>query len=162
MRQEALIVCIGNDLVADDGVGPAVHEELSRRRLGAGVKLRLLGLGGMNMIGEFDGEMLLIVVDAVQFGSEPGTIHVLRWEQLPVSSSQVSCHGIGIREAVEVSQKLYPHKTPIEVYLVGVEGKCFDRLGAGLSEEVAPCIPAAAESVLQLLEKSGLPKPSDI
>lgn len=151
MNRKALIVCIGNDLVADDGVGPAVYEKLSSRRLPSTVRLRLLGLGGMAMLGEFAGEDLLIVVDALQLGADAGTVHVLPWDQLPASVSHVSCHGIGIREAVEVSRRLYPRQTPAAVYLVGVEGKCFDTLGEGLSPEVAASIVSAAERVLELL-----------
>lgn len=153
MSKKALVVCIGNDLVADDGVGPAIYEELSCRVLPSTVRLRLLGLGGMAMLGEFTGEDLLIVVDALQFGADPGTVHVLPWDQLPASASHVSCHGIGIREAVEVSRRLYPQQTPAEVYLVGVEGRCFDQLGEGLSPEVAAGLAAAADRVVELLER---------
>ncbi len=159
MNRKVLIVCIGNDLVADDGVGPAVYEELCRRRLPSTVRLRLMGLGGMAMLGEFAGEDLLIVVDALQLGADAGTVHMLPWDQLPVSASHVSCHGIGIREAVEVSRRLYPEQTPSEVYLVGTEGKCFDTLGEGLSPEVAVSITSVADKVLELVgaEDSGPP-----
>ena len=151
MSYTALVVCIGNDLVADDGVGHAVYAELSKRVLPQGTRLRLLGLGGMALLDEFDGEDILIVVDAVQFGVAGGTVHVLSWAELPGSESHVSCHGIGIREAIEVARKLYPEKSPESVFLVGVEGQCFDRLGAGLSSEVAVSIPVAAEKVIELL-----------
>ncbi len=146
----ALIVCIGNDLVADDGVGHAVYRVLDSR-LPADTRLKLLGLGGMSLLDELRGEEHLIVVDAVQFGAAPGTIHVMDWSMLPSSSSHVSCHGIGIREAIEVSQKLYPEITPKTVHLVGIEGRCFDRLGEGLGAEVAAAVEPAAAAVLDLL-----------
>ena len=148
---EALVVCIGNDLVADDGVGHAVYGELSRRELPEKASLRLLGLGGMALLHEFDGEKTLVVVDAVQFGVAPGTVHLLEWEDLPESGSHVSCHGIGIREAIEVSRKPYPENTPENIYLVGIEGKCFDQLGEGLSPEVAASVGSAADQVVKLL-----------
>lgn len=151
MRQGALVVCIGNDLVADDGVGHAIYHELTRREMPRAPRLKLMGLGGMALLGEFEGEELLIVVDAVQFGTDPGTIHVLDWEDLPSSSSHVSCHGIGIREAIEVSRELYPEKTPKRVCLVGVEGKCFDQLGEGLTTEVAESVAPAADKIEDLL-----------
>lgn len=153
MNDAALVVCIGNDLVADDGVGHAVYDELNERVLPDGTRLKLLGLGGMAMLNEFSGESTLIVVDAVQLGVDAGTIHVLTWDELPGSKSHVSCHGIGIREAIEVSGKLYPEKTPSSVFLVGVEGQCFDRLGEGLTGEVAASIPLAAEKVVELLRR---------
>lgn len=148
---EALVVCIGNDLVADDGVGHAVFGELQRRILPENVSLKLLGLGGMALLHEFAGEKILIVVDAVQFGVIPGTVHLLEWDDLPEAGSHVSCHGIGIREAIEVSRKLYPENTPENVYLVGIEGQCFDQLGEGLTAAVAASVSLAADKVLELV-----------
>ncbi|MDJ0623766.1 MAG: hydrogenase maturation protease [Desulfocapsaceae bacterium] len=153
MNDTALVVCIGNDLVADDGVGHAVYAELNKRVLPQGTRLKLLGLGGMALINEFSGETTLIVVDAVQFGVTAGTVHVLSWDDLPGSESHVSCHGIGIREAIEVSRKLYPQQSPESVFLVGVEGQCFDQLGEGLTAEVAASIPLAVEKVVDLVTK---------
>lgn len=153
MSANALVICIGNDLVADDGVGHVVYNELTRRDLPQGTRLKLLGLGGMALLGEFSGEDLLVVVDAVQFGVSPGTVHVLDWEDLPKGGSHVSCHGIGIREAIEVSKKLYPETTPKSVYLVGIEGQCFDQLGKGLTAEVAASIPSAIEIITGIVAK---------
>ena len=150
-----LIVCIGNDLAADDGVGHAIFERLTSEDLPTGTRTRLLGVGGMALLDELDGEDLLVVVDAVQLGYEPGTIHILDWNQLPpVTLRPVSGHGIGIREAIGVAQRLFPEKTPQQVYLVGIEGKCFDQLGAGLSPEVADAVDIAVSKVLHLVDSS--------
>jgi hydrogenase maturation protease len=150
---KALIVCIGNDLAADDGVGLAVHRALAQKELPAGTRLRFLGVGGMDLLEEIGGEDCLVVVDAVRLGAPPGTVHILGWDQLPsIGSRPVSGHGIGIREAIEVGRLLYPEKTPGQVYLVGIEGKCFDRLGEGLSEEVFNSIETAAVQILHLLQ----------
>ncbi len=151
MSAGKLVICIGNDLVADDGVGHVVYDKLTRRDLPEGIRLKLLGLGGMALLGEFGGEELLVVVDAVQFGVSPGTVHVLNWDDLPEGGSHVSCHGIGIREAIEVSTRLYPEQTPKSVWLIGIEGQCFDQLGNGLSPEVAASIPHAVDTVMRIL-----------
>lgn len=152
MSTSALIVCIGNDLVADDGVGHAIYNELSRRDLPEDTRLKLLGLGGMALLGEFAGEDILIVVDAVQFGATPGTVHVLDWKDLPESDSHVSCHGIGIREVIEVSRKLYPENSPKSVFLVGIEGQCFDQLGHGLTPAVAASVSTAVDAIEEILQ----------
>lgn len=148
----ALIVCIGNELVADDGLGQVVYEHLCRSRLPEGTRLRFLGLGGIDLLEEVAGEESLIVVDAVQLGDAPGTVHVLDWSALPYREPRpVSGHGIGVREAVEVGRRLYPERAPQNIYLVGVEGKCFDQLGEGLTDEVAAAVPQAVAAVLRLL-----------
>ncbi len=149
----ALVVCIGNDLVADDGVGKAVHAGLEKSRLPTGTRLEYLGLGGIELLEELAGEERLVVVDAVQFGSAPGTVHILDWAGLPsMVPRPVSGHGIGIREAIEVGRRLYPEKSPQYIHMVGIEGRCFDQLGQGLTAEVAAAVPLAVAAVLQLLE----------
>jgi len=148
----SLIVCIGNDLVADDGVGYAVYDALIGTLLPEGTRVKLLGLGGMDLLEQMAGEPHLIVVDAVQFGTDPGTIHVLDWDQLPAMEARpVSGHGIGVREAIEVAKRIYPEKVPQKIHLVGVEGECFDQLGKGLTPTVSSAIPKAVETIVSLL-----------
>ena len=152
MMSSALVVCIGNDLVADDGVGKAVYKELELSRLPSGTRLSYLGLGGIDLLEELNGEDRLVVVDAVQLGSAPGTVHILDWAGLPYMEPRpVSGHGIGIREAIEVGRRLYPERAPQHIHLVGIEGKCFDQLGQGLTSEVEAAVPAAVAAVLLLL-----------
>jgi len=148
----ALIVCIGNDLVADDGAGQAVHARLEAISLAAGTRLVFLGLGGIDLLEVMNGEDLLVVIDAVQLGAAPGFVHVLDWQAIPALGPRpVSGHGIGIREAIEVGRRLYPERIPTNIYLIGIEGKCFNQLGQRLSPEVAAAVPRAVDQLLRLL-----------
>ncbi len=147
-----LIVCLGNPLAADDGAGHAVCEELRRVSLPKGVRLCFIGLGGIDLLEELAGEERLIVVDAVQLGTAPGTVHVLSWDRLPLRQLRpVSGHGIGIREAIEVGRKLYPDRVPESIFLVGIEGGCFDQLRERLSAEVAAAVFPAVAAVRNLI-----------
>ncbi len=148
----SLVVCIGNDLVADDAFGHRLYYLLQETLQNKDVRLCLLGVGGMAVVDELAGEELLIVVDAVQFGALPGSVHVLAWDQIPATQMRpVSGHGIGVREALQVCRKLYPEKMPEKIYLVGVEGACFDKIGAGLSPEVKTALPRALETIAKLI-----------
>jgi hydrogenase maturation protease len=149
---KTLVVCIGNDLVADDGVGRAVYDLLLQKDLPSTIRIRFLGIGGLELLEEMAGERALVVVDAVQFGSEPGTVHIRNWEDIPENTQRpVSGHGIGIREAIEIGRRLTPEKMPVEVYLVGIEGRCFDTLGAELSPEVARAAQTAVDEIINLI-----------
>ena len=153
MKARSLIVCIGNDLVADDALGHWLYNLLAgeAQLRNQDVRLCLLAVGGMAVIDELDGEELLVVADAVQFGAAPGTVHVLAWDQIPATRMRpVSGHGIGIREALQVCRKLYPEKVPKEIYLVGIEGACFDLVGAELSPEVKTALPQARDAIVRL------------
>jgi len=151
-EKKCLVVCIGNDLLGDDGVGAAVHARLQQMELPAAVRVKYLGLGGMDLFEQLEGEELLVVVDGVQLGGLPGTIHQLPWVEIPsLGSRPVSGHGIGIREAVEVAERFCPEKVPVNIFLVGIEGCRFDQLGAEMSVEVARAVEPAAERVVKLI-----------
>jgi hydrogenase maturation protease len=152
LTTRTLVVCIGNDLIADDGVGHEIYRQLSKRALPSGVRVCLLGLGGIDLIDRLDGEELLIVVDALQLGQPAGTVRVLPWDDIPASDLRpVSGHGIGVREALQVCRRLYPEKAAGTVYLVGVEGSCFNEVGAGLTEAVRRAVPEAVERITELI-----------
>lgn len=152
MSKRLLVVCIGNELVADDGAGWAVYRALAELGLPSSVRLAFLGLGGIDLLEELDGEDLLVVIDAVQLGGAPGTVHRLVWGNLPLAPARpVSGHGIGVREALEIGARLYPERVPGDTLLLGIEGRCFDRLGQGLSPEVAKAVPEVVEIVGRLV-----------
>lgn len=148
-----LVVCIGNELVADDAVGYRVYRTLRETMLPPGVRLEYCGVGGVALLELLTGdEELLVVVDAVQFGAAPGTLHCLPWDRLPELPGQaVSAHGIGLKETIVIGRTLYPERLPERVLLLGVEGRCFDRLGEEMTPAVAAAVPAAVELLLKEL-----------
>lgn len=141
----ALVICIGNELVADDAVGYELYRLLQAERLPTAVRLEFCGVGGIALLELLTGqEELLVVVDAVQFGAPPGTVHCLPWEQMPaIGGSAISAHGIGLKDTIEIGQTVYPERMPRQVLLVGVEGRCFDQLGGAMTPEVAAALPQA-------------------
>ncbi|MFO0584363.1 MAG: hydrogenase maturation protease [Anaeromyxobacter sp.] len=151
MSPRALVVCVGNPLVGDDAVGCAVHEALASRPPAPGVQLEFVAVGGLRLLDLLDAQPLLVVVDAVELGAPAGTVHVLPWEALPPPVTATTSHGVGLRETMEVGAALQPERMPGRAYLVGVEGRSFDALGAPMSPEVAAAVQGAAEEVARLL-----------
>ncbi len=152
MTRRTLVVCIGNGLVADDAAGCAVHERLAAAGPFPDARLRLLGLGSLELLDELDGEDLLVLVDAVRFGAAPGTVHLREWSELPETPrAAVSVHGIGPAEALAMGRRLAPERMPGRVVLVGIEGCCFDRVGEAMTPAVAAAVDRAAREVLRLV-----------
>lgn len=149
MSSSALVVCIGNELVADDAVGYELYQLLQAERLPAAVRTEFCGVGGIALLELLTGqEELLVVVDAVQLGDPPGSVHCLPWEQLPtLDGSAISAHGIGLKDTISIGQTLYPERMPRQVVLVGVEGRCFDQLGGAMTPEVAAALPQALAAI---------------
>jgi hydrogenase maturation protease len=95
-------------------------------------------------------EGVMIVVDAVQFGAPPGTIHCIPWDELPVlQAGALTGHDIGLKETIEIGRLLYPEKLPQRILLVGIEGRCFNRTRDAMTPETA----AAIDAAVQLIQK---------
>ncbi len=144
-----LVVCIGNELVADDAVGHEVFLRLQQMELPPATRLEYVGVGGIALLDRLTGtEEVMVVVDAVQLGAPPGTVHMLPWDQVPKSdNAAISAHGIGLRETVEVGRLLCPERLPPAILLVGIEGRCFDRMREFMTPATAAAIGPAADRI---------------
>lgn len=147
--RRTVIVCIGNELIADDAVGFEIFKRLS----GCPARLEFCSVGGIDLLPMLDGETDMIVVDAVQFGAPPGTLHVLPWDALPRNSNAISSHGLGLRETIEIGAVLYPQEMPERVTLVGIEGRCFNRTREFMSSEVEDAIGSAVEVIENMMSR---------
>lgn len=148
-RPSALVVCIGNELIADDAIGYEVFKLLNAMDLPDNARIEFSGVGGLALLDLLDGdEKMLVVVDAVQFGAPAGTIHCLDWDMLPsFGNSSISVHGIGLKEAIDIGKALYPERIPPSIVLVGIEGRCFNRMRDAMTPETAAAADKAAEYI---------------
>ncbi len=152
-RSAALVVCVGNDLVADDAIGCEVYSRLRTMELPHGARIEFAGVGGLALLDLLKGdERVLITVDAVQLGAAAGTIHCLSWDKLPSSeSTAISVHGIGLRDTIDIGKILYPELIPPVIVLVGIEGRCFNRMREAMTPETAAAADGAAEYIRRQL-----------
>ena len=150
-----IVVCIGNELIADDAAGYEVFVRLDRysRRDPLAARLEYRGVGGIDLLPLFQGERHLVVVDAVQLGAAPGTVHVLPWEELPRGGSEISAHGLGLRDTIEIGRILCPGQIPNRVTLVGIEGRCFNLTREYMTGAVADAIEVAVATVRKLVRQ---------
>lgn len=155
--QGVVVVCVGNDLVADDAVGYEIHRRLAGAPLPAGVRLHYAAVGGIALLDYLTGgEAAMIVVDAVQFGAPAGTIHHLAWDELPnFGGGSISAHSIGLKETMDIGKLLYPERLPPTVTLVGIEGRCFDRPRDAMSPAVASAIEPTVALIRNYLHTLG-------
>jgi hydrogenase maturation protease len=152
-RSHTLVVCIGNELVADDAVGHEIFSRLQALDLPEGTRLEYAGVGGIALLDSLTGrERTMIVVDAVQFGAPAGTIHCLPWEEVPsCDNSAISAHGIGLKETINVGKLLYPERLPDKITLVGIEGRCFNQMKEFMTPATAQAIDKAVAVCIDLI-----------
>ncbi|MCS6924750.1 MAG: hydrogenase maturation protease [Candidatus Binatia bacterium] len=129
-----LILGIGNAYRSDDAVGLIVARRL-RHELSDVAEVREVSGEGTALLELWTGADAVIVIDAIQSGSAPGTVHRFdaRSQPIPAASVRSSTHAFGVAEAVALARTLQQFPSRLVVY--GIEGKNFAP-GVGLSPEV--------------------------
>lgn len=142
-----LFIGVGNPFRSDDGVGRAVLRFL-RPEIPVSVTLLEETGDGAELLEAWKGADRVILVDAVQSGAPPGTIHRFdaRAEKLPAWFSRSSTHAFGVAEAIELARAMQDLPPHLVVY--GVAGLDFSA-GTELSPEVAQIVPQVARLILQ-------------
>ena len=69
-----LIICIGNLLHGNDGVGHAVFARLNKMGLPASVELLDGGIGGLALLPHFKGVPRLLIIDLMKSDMQAGSI----------------------------------------------------------------------------------------
>lgn len=145
---------IGNILLGDDGVGPAVVQYLaSHYTFGPDVTLEDLGTPSLDLPAYLAGYDTVIFIDAVALDAAPGTIRVFSREEITSvpTGIRVSPHEPSINDALIVLD--FAGTAPREVVLVGVVPETLDG-GMTLSARVAAAVGRAGDVVKAELARS--------
>jgi hydrogenase maturation protease len=148
MSLEVLVVGVGNIFRGDDGAGPAVASRLRDLVLPSVTVLEQSG-EGTTLMAAWEGKAYVIVVDAMQSGTEPGTVHRLDVTNKPIPaqfSTHFSGHAFGVAGAVEMARLL--GSMPHQLVVYGIEGLDF-ATGQGLSDAVERGVATAVTQIQQ-------------
>jgi hydrogenase maturation protease len=149
-----LVAAFGNELRGDDGFGIAVLRRLEERTLtapgGHSVRLLEVGTGGLRLAQELLSPCdRLIIVDAMTRGAAPGTLFVVKIDDV-AAASDIDMHMAVPAHALAVAKAL--GALPRETFLVGCEPAEVDELTLELSSPVRAAVEPAAREVEALLE----------
>jgi hydrogenase maturation protease len=153
------IIGVGNILMMDEGIGVRVIEELRRRELPEGIDLFDAGTALMDLMGDLRDYDRLIIVDAVQGGSPPGTLYRFRPEDLGKGlrgSSAMSLHQISLLDGLEL-ERLATGRT-YDITIIGVEPERIE-MGLQLSAALRASLTKIAEVVLGEAQGRAAPAP---
>jgi hydrogenase maturation protease len=151
------VLCLGNDLISDDAVGPAVARRLRQLQL-PGVEVVESAESGLRLLDHLETPRL-ILVDAVSSGSAPpGTVFILDPQELP-STQDLSPHYLGLREALDLGRAL-GMAVAEKVVVLAVETADCQTMGGAIHPDVAQAVSQvvdlirqdAAESILSMAE----------
>ena len=147
-----LVLGIGNILWADEGFGVRVVEALAEGHdLPARVELLDGGTQGLYLLPYLEDADAVVVVDAIDYGFAPGTLHVIRGEAVPavLAARKLSLHQTGFQELLALMA--LRGRPPTRLVLVGVQPARLDDYGGGLTEALAARVAPAVATVIALL-----------
>jgi hydrogenase maturation protease len=155
-RREALVIGIGNVLWADEGFGVRVVEALHAAfAFPEGVELFDGGTQGLNLLEDVASSRRVLVFDAVDFRAEPGTLHVLRGDDVPAwGRAKLSPHQIGFNDVL--AHAALQGRSPERITVIGVQPEVLDDFGGSLRPAVRARLEEAVALAAQELASWGL------
>ncbi len=150
---KTLVLAIGNKLLSDEGVGlhvlSALHDiqpesEEVKYLDGGTLSFTLAGA-----VGESDN---LIVIDAAELKSEPGTVDCMINARMDnfLGTCKRSVHEIGLLDLLDISR--LTESLPQNRALIGIQPELID-WGDTLTDKVKQAVPKAIQHVVELLNQ---------
>ena len=133
-----MILGVGNPTKQDDGVGPVAIAKIKdqRSKIKNNVEVIDVGTAPENYTGKIKQIRpdTLVIVDAIDFNAEAGSIKVIEVEQ--IGSQSLSTHNISLKTFVEYLRADLPD---LNVLIIGIQPKKAN-FGEGLSPEVEKAV----------------------
>jgi len=145
---------VGNPLRQDDAFGIEVAKKLIGNNPDPeNIVVQEVGIGGIHLVQELhSGYKVLVLIDAVDWDLEPGTISfrvvdkVKTVDEMPKAEQRdflADMHYTNPVRAMILAQSL--NVLPPEVYILGCQAKETDDFAIGMSKEVEQAIPKAVD-----------------
>lgn len=152
---KAVVLGVGNVILADEGVGVRVIEALERDYvLPPGVVAIDAGTSGMEMLEDLSHLDFLLVVDAIAAGQPPATLVRLVGDEVPVFFRRnLSPHGIGLSDVLASLE--FMGAEPKETVILGVQPVSLE-LSTDLTPAIAVCVPKLLAQVVDELSARGM------
>ncbi len=151
-----VVLGIGNLLWADEGFGVRCVETLGRRwQFAPQVRLVDGGTQGLYLLHHVQQATHLLILDAIDYGLEPGTLKLVEDEEVPrfMGAKKMSLHQTGFQEVLSLAQ--FTGHWPAQVLLVGCQPAELEDFGGSLSAPVKAALEPALAAALERLRAWG-------
>jgi hydrogenase maturation protease len=155
--QNILLLGIGNVLWADEGFGVRAVEAFNER-FDYPDQLTVMdgGTQGLALLPFIQDCDALIIVDAIDYDLEPGTMKIIEGDNVPafMGAKKMSLHQTGFQEVLAAGFLM--GWEPQRVVLIGVQPEVLDDYGGSLRPVVAKALDGALKAVVAELAALGV------
>lgn len=148
MRKSVLILCLGNEIVGDDGFGLVVAQRLdSQNGLGNRVDIVFAPIAGFALLDYLADREKALIVDTICTGkNHPGAIRFFSVSEFTPTNHLYASHQINLPTALELGKQLGVNM-PRQVDILAVEAKNIDTF----MEELSPPLKDAVDDAVSII-----------
>ncbi|CAN5599421.1 hydrogenase maturation protease [soil metagenome] len=140
-----LIAGVGNIFLGDDAFGSEVARSLDTTLMPPGVRVVDYGIGGIHLAYDLlDGVDLLVMIDAVEHGRDPGTVSVIEVDPADVGPAALDSHAMDPAAVLAHVDRL-GGTVPRTLIIACQPADCAE--GLGLSDVVLAAVTTAVAAV---------------
>ena len=146
---------LGNILLKDEGVGVHIVKSVEKKyQFSPPISIIDGGTSGSDILPIFEDNQKILIVDAVNFGKDPGYIEMLQDDEILAQlTTKLTMHHIGLADVLSSVKLLeYVHD---EICLVGVQPEIIDT-GLELSELLESQLHKFESVVIEKLQSWGV------
>ncbi len=154
MKEQVLILGIGNILWADEGFGVRAVEKLNQDyQFEDNVTVMDGGTQGIYLVQFVEQADILVVFDAIDYGLEPGEMKLIEGDDVPkfMGVKKMSLHQTGFQEVLMMADML--QRYPNHLLLVGVQPVDLEDFGGSLREKTRQQIDPAIAAAINWLKQ---------
>lgn len=153
MTNQIVVIGLGQKLRGDDAAGLEAVQVWERMYPATAahpqVRVEYAESPGLTLLSLLEGAEKAILVDAVQNGASPGTLHILNEADLPAFlQGAASAHGWGVAETLALGRQAGVINLPEQITLFGIEIAQVE-VGA----ELSPVVQRALAEIALAIEK---------
>lgn len=148
-----LILCLGNEILTDDALGPTVAKRLGPRFVSDGdVEVLFAPLAGFNLLDFLNHRHHVLIVDSIVTGKvPPGSISMFPGGHLTPSNGLINSHQINLPTALKLGREL-GYTMPADIDILAVEALDVTTLSEQLTGEVAASVEQVVTRIIDWVE----------
>jgi hydrogenase maturation protease len=152
-----LVLCLGNEILADDALGYHVAARLQQEhRVTSRVEVVFAARAGFALLDLLTGRRRVLIVDSICLGSRPGTVHTFPMRTDAPGRNLTCSHQLSLPAALALGTTL-GYDLPGHIDILAVEAGDIQTLGGAMTPAVEASIPVVLSLIINW--SVGLPLP---
>ncbi|NQV42582.1 MAG: HyaD/HybD family hydrogenase maturation endopeptidase [Candidatus Marinimicrobia bacterium] len=153
---EVVVLGLGNILMEDEGVGVHAANHLQEHyHFEPEIEIVDGGTSGLDLLPFFGPEKSILIIDAVNFDMEPGTVGKLEDDAILAQlDPKISLHHLGLSDLISIAE--LTDKKAKRMTLLGIQPKSMENLDLEMTPTIKGVFNKVIENALLILKEWGI------